>query len=537
MKTASDPTDGRVADAGEPYDLAIVGYGPTGMTLAALAGQYGHRVVVLERYGDLYNLPRAACFDDEIMRTLQKLGLVEAVRPGTVVQPSYEWVNASGETLLELSYDNPAPGGWAALYMMYQPHLEMVLDRYCKSLPNVTIRQGVTIEAVKPEPEAVTLTGADSEGRRVSLSASYVVGADGGGGFMRNALGIGSSDYGFAENWLVCDFRKRRKLEHVPTFRQVCDPAQPCSIVQIGPDHHRFSFMLEPDEKGAVATDEGRVWERVSGFLKPEDAELVRVANYVFRSRVADRWRSGRIMLAGDAAHEMPPFLAQGMCSGIRDSHNLAWKLDLVLSDRADPRILDTYQPEREPHVRFITERAIELGRVQTMRDPEAVSARDARLLAQRRTHDKPEKLRFPALSAGLIAPGPGAGEFFAQGRVRSGLHEGRFDDIVGQGLCLIARSPQVLAELAGESEALWKQLDANIVVLSAADGHNPVGPQVTEIVDLGGEYEEWFVEHGCVAVLVRPDWYVYGVADDADDLAELVESFGAALRPTAVAP
>ena len=157
----------------------------------------------------------------------------------------------------------------------------------------------------------------------------------------------------------MCDFRKRRHLESLPTFRQVCDPAQPTAIVQIGPHHHRFSFMLDRDETAEAATNESRVWERVAAYLRPTEAELVRVANYVFRSRIAERWRSGPIMLAGDAAHEMPPFLAQGMCSGIRDSHNLAWKLDLVLRGYADAAILDTYQPEREPHVRFITEKAM----------------------------------------------------------------------------------------------------------------------------------------------------------------------------------
>ena len=204
---------------------------------------------MLEKHRGLYNLPRAACFDDEIMRTFQKLGIVDEVLPGTVAQPNYEWVNGSGETLLELSYDDPAPNGWAALYMMYQPHLETVLDRRCKSLPDGDCpprphrrRDEADGGCGASLPLACTrrLAGSACSARRRH--------ADGGGGFVRPALGIGISDYGFEENWLVCDFRKRLHLESLPTFRQVCDPAQPTAIVQIGPHHHRFSFMLDRDE-------------------------------------------------------------------------------------------------------------------------------------------------------------------------------------------------------------------------------------------------------------------------------------------------
>ena len=136
---------------GSDYDVAIVGYGPTGMTLAALLGQLGHRVLVLERYTGLYNLPRAACFDDEIMRTFQKLGLADAVGRGAVVQRNYDWVNAAGETLVEIEYPDPAPGGWAALYMMFQPYVEDVLDRHDKGLPTVEIRQGVTVSGLEQD--------------------------------------------------------------------------------------------------------------------------------------------------------------------------------------------------------------------------------------------------------------------------------------------------------------------------------------------------------------------------------------------------
>jgi 2-polyprenyl-6-methoxyphenol hydroxylase-like FAD-dependent oxidoreductase len=505
------------------YDVAIIGYGPTGMTLAALLGQLGHRVVVLERYTELYNLPRAACFDDEVMRTFQKLGLVEEISRGAEVQRGYEWINAAGEILVDFEYDNPAAGGWAALYMMFQPYIEAVLDRHDKALPNVDIRQGVTVSAIEQDGEAVTLRGTGANGEAVAVRASYAVGADGGNGFTRRQLGSAVDDYGFQENWLVCDFRLNDGVK-LPRFRQVCDPAQPIAIVNIGPGHHRFSFMLDPDETAEQVTNHAGVWSRVGGYLKQADAEIIRVANYVFRSRISDQWRYQRVFLAGDAAHEMPPFLAQGMCSGIRDSHNLAWKLDLVLNGKAGDALLDTYQAEREPHVRFITEKAIELGRVQTMRDPVEARARDERLMARRRANQGPDKLRYPGLAGGLVT---GSGEFFPQGVVRANGESRLFDDVVGSGWCIVA-APGVLDVLSASQRSAWKAFGGRTATVA--------GEQIAgALEDVGGTYARWLAAQSCSAAVIRPDWYVYGTARDGRELSSLLDRLDRSLNHHAV--
>ena len=495
------------------FDVAVIGYGPTGMTLAALLGQQGHNVVVLERYKGLYNLPRAACFDDEIMRTFQKLGLVDEIGAGTVPQYDYDWVNAAGETLVKLEYDRVAPGGWAAMNMMFQPHIEAVLDRFDKALPTVEIRQGFTVSELEQDDDAVTLRGTGPDDKPATVRARYVVGADGGSGFVRRMISTTAHDYGFQENWLVCDFELHRVVPGLPMFRQVCDPAQPTSIVRIGPDHHRFSFMLNPGETPETATAPANVWARVGRYLTEADATLIRAVNYVFRSRIVDRWRDGRVFLAGDAAHEMPPFLGQGMCSGIRDSHNLAWKLDLVLTGRSDAALLDTYQAEREPHVRFITEKAIELGRIQTLRDPAEAHARDERLLSQRRANQAPAKVRFPGYKDGLIA---NTGTFFPQGRVRSAAAEGLFDDVVGSGWCIIACSTDMLNHLTDADRAAWNALGGRIAVIDQQGGGSA-------LEDLDGTYAAWFAANDCRAVIVRPDWYLFGTAGDGAELAEMI--------------
>jgi 2-polyprenyl-6-methoxyphenol hydroxylase-like FAD-dependent oxidoreductase len=502
-------------------DVAIVGYGPTGMTLAALLGQQGRRVAVLERYEGRYNLPRAAAFDDETMRTFQKLGVAEEMLPGINIQPGYVWVNAQDEVLLDIEFDNPGRCGWPSQYMMYQPHIEDVIDRLVQSTPGIDVRRGLTVTAVSEQEQGVELHARSTNGTEEVVRARYVVGCDGGNGFVRHHLNSQVDDYGFFENWLVCDFELRHDVPGLPTFRQVCDPAEPIAIVNIGPRYHRFSFRLDAGMSRDEVVKPENVWPRVAAFLSPEDAALIRVANYTFRSRIVETWRKGRVMLAGDAAHEMPPFLAQGMVSGIRDARNLAWKLGMVL-DGHDESLLDRYQPEREPHVRFITEKAIELGRVQTMRDPAEAQQRDARMIAARKANHKPDKLHYPPLSGGLIA---NHGDLFPQGLVSTPERTALFDDIAGTGWLVVATGREVLSQLSREDHDAFTAIGGREIAFGIASMFGGA-----EISDSGGVYARWFAETGSVAAVVRPDSYVFGLARDAEELVSLMKELLRAL-------
>ncbi len=503
------------------YDVIVVGYGPTGMLAAILLGRTGHKVAVLERYTTLYNLPRVGIVHDDIMRMFQEVGCMEQVQPSMYFLPIYEL--ARNQRVLMSSPVAPmATHGWPEFISVYQPAFEAELDVLVQAAPNIDLLTGQTVVALEQDAESVTVTVEDASGARTGFSASYVIGADGGNSFVRSALDIEYEHLGFEQDWLVIDGRALRpERDDLPEYRQFLEPELPHMTLRMGPDHRRWSFMLLPGESVEEATQPENIWRRLD---RPEGAtseefEIIRAVSYRFQSLIARRWREGRVFLAGDAAHQMPPFLAQGLCSGFRDAYNLAWKLDLVLKGASRPSFLDTYADEREPNARATIVESMRVGQNVIERDPQRAAERDERLLAlsAQMQHGQADKqliaFRVPGYEAGFIARNAiAAGGAFGQGRVRFNGNEGPFDDVVGRGFLILARGGDPEAALSAVDVSFWRSLGGSFARLGNG-----------AIEDIDGYYTGLMDEYGCDVIVKRHDFYIFGAAPTLDGLPALI--------------
>jgi 3-(3-hydroxy-phenyl)propionate hydroxylase len=469
-------------------DVLIAGGGPTGVTLAVLLARRGVKVIVAEKEADIYPLPRAAHIDHEGMRILQEAGVADAVMKTARRANRYDFLNAKGEVLLRFEGAGQiGPGGWPAANMIHQPSVEAELRKALAAQPTAELHNRWELTGFTDDGSGVTAAIATPDGER-TIRARYLVGADGARSPVREAAGIAFEDLNFEEPWLVVDVLVD-DYSKLPTENlQICDPARPTTCVLMGEGRHRWEFMIKPGETAEQVSDDAFIEKLLEPWNVKGAVRLERKAVYTFRARIAERWRQGRVLLAGDAAHQTPPFAGQGMCSGLRDAANLAWKLAAVIRDGADDALLDSYQPERAPNLRATIDMAIMMGKTVCITNRCSAWLRDVKFKLARKLGKLPDgPPAYPPISAGRIMAGtPGAGSYFPQAIAADGT---RLDEVLGLGHALITR-----ADLAAPRLALFaRQI-----------GH-------------------WLDKHQAEAVLVRPDRFVFGSGRAAD----LLEAWG----------
>ena len=387
----------------------------------------------------------------------------------------------------------------------------------------VTIVRGTAATISSQDDTGVDVALTDSEsGATHTVRARYVLGADGANSETRESMGIGWHDLGYFYDWLVVDVIPGPTLHISPLAKQVCDPVRPTTVVPAGPGRRRWEFMRLEGETSSELADPSRVWELLEPFgVTTETATIERGVVYTFNSGWADAWREGRVLLVGDAAHLMPPFAGQGLAAGFRDCVNLIWKLDLVLRNMSPDSLLDTYGTERENHVADFIAFSMSLGQVICITDPEQAKLRDEGMIAARASREAPEPPPAPRLGNGLHE-GDTGGYLAWQGQIaRTSSDRIRFDDAFGAG-ALILRD----AALADETADLLTLTQMGITVTSFGTTQRP---GVEPFTDLDGTYAAWFDQLGSNAVLVRPDFYVYGTAVDAKGVASMAARFRAA--------
>ena len=451
----------------DSFDVAVVGLGPTGAVCTALLGSLGLKTIAIEREPAVYDKPRAFALDHEVMRVFEDLGIAGAVAPHTAPFTPSEYYGVDGQLIKRLgALPPPWPLGWPPSMVFNQPAVDALLRDRAAAAAEIAFSE---LENLTQKKDLVELQLRDR-----TLSARYVVGCDGAGSTVRQALGIEYEDLEFDQPWLVVDlFVNEKGLKKLPQVSvQYCEPARPCTyLIGVG-SHRRWELMLNPGE-------EPDAWELLARWITPDDAQLWRAASYRFHALVAREWRRGRVFLAGDAAHQQPPFTGQGMCQGIRDAANLSWKLHQVLTGQAKEKLLDTYEVERAAHAKKLISAVKDIGSVICERNPDKARARDRFLLAEAggKVVTVPRQHLIPPLERGFLSsrPHPANGTLFPK--------DG------GTGLRTVR-----------------------------ADG--------TE-----GVVAEWFKQSLSIAAIVRPDHYVYGVARDQASLDRMLKEMAKGLK------
>ena len=419
------------------FDVGIVGYGPVGATLANLLGRHGVSVALFERDAAQHALPRAGHIDGEVMRVFQAAGVAEAMQPNLLVNVGMRFVDAGGRVLIDWPRPQEiGPQGWYPSYRFHQPDAEAALRAGVRHWPGHREYLRTDVFALTQDADGVELRYEDlSRGAYGAARCRFVVGCDGARSTVRRFMDAELEDLGSHERWLVVDVIMHEVSERLSNFTvQHCDPARPTTVARGVGKRRRWEFMVMPSDDPATIARPDQVWRLLAPWIGPDEATIERSVIYMFHAANARAWRRGRLLLAGDAAHQMPPFLGQGLCSGVRDAANLAWKLAAVLQGAAADSLLDSYEAERSPHVRAFIEQAVRLGNLVGLRDPALAAERDRAMSCN------PELMRSitPCLGPGLHGgAGLPAGTLAPQLRLQDGS---RMDDRVGQRFAVLAQ-------------------------------------------------------------------------------------------------
>ena len=544
--------------------VVVVGAGPTGLAVGNLLGMAGIETLIFERSATVNSGPRAIAFDDEGLRICQAMGLGNALLAHVLQGLSVHYVSRGRE--FASVYPTSMEHGYPLISTFHQPDFEQALLAGLGRFPHVKVFFQHTVEACEQDDEGVRVHVRTAEGQTIEITCAYVLVCNGGKQALRQALNIPMTGITYPQQWLVLDYiddetqeiwetwetRETRRQEPKAIF--FCDPQRPAVTLTLPHGRRRWEFMLSPGETEELVVHDEYVRSLLRQIHGEQPPRMVRCTTYTFHAMLAERFSEGRIFLLGDAAHMMPPFGGQGMNSCLRDAHNLAWKLSLVLRGLASPAILESYHRERHDHVASMIRFSSWLGQVVMPRSPLLAFLRDQyfhlmyaipytrQFFSQARNKPQSRLKRGLLLSRFNRASRRLAGRMLPQPTVQD--EQGRrllLDELLGNGFALLRLHNEPGQAFAALPTQLWRQLGVRFVCVRPHGEQGNCSAAATEPETVETCVSAWdsegrignFLRHDQHHyLLIRPDRYILGVfsaqeaVQFADALRQLLMNF-----------
>ena len=506
--------------------VAIAGAGPVGLMMANYLGQMGVSVVVVEKLDALIDYPRAIGIDDESLRAMQGIGLVDNVLPHTTPWHAMRFLTPKGRCFADIQ-PMTDEFGWSRRNAFIQPQVDAVLYDGLSRFPHVRCLFSREVEAFSQNSDGVTLNVKGSGGERETVRADWLVACDGGASFIRRTLNIPFEGKTAPNQWIVIDIANDPLA--TPHVYLCCDPVRPYVSAALPHGVRRFEFMVMPGETEAQLSEPHKMRQLLSKVLPdPDNVELIRQRVYTHNARIAERFRVDRVLLAGDAAHIMPVWQGQGYNSGMRDAFNLAWKLALVVNGKAGEALLDSYQQERRDHAKAMIDLSVTAGNVLAPPKRWHGAVRDGiswllnylppvkRYFLEMRFKPMPQYRDGAQLAEGEGKTSP-VGKMFIQPKVT--LETGQvtlLDEVIGARFAIIAWGCNPRWGLTDEQIARWRAVGVQFIqvvpeVQIHCDQDNV--PGVIRVGDTQNRLKNWFAQHDTAIAVVRPDRFVATVA------------------------
>lgn len=492
--------------------VVIVGAGPAGLTLAHLLNSYGIDSIVLEKLSNTMEEPRAIGIDSETLRTMQAINMMDAIGEDVCFDVRVtDYINADGKQLFQFDTKGEQPYGFPLFNTFDQPGFDRTLATALTNSKQIKLWFNHELSRFEQNEQGVTVYAENAQSEPLEITAQYLIGCDGGRSTVRSQLGIQMSGDSNEFPWLVIDTIDPGFASGVPS-RFFCDPNRPGMTIKKNGQQRRWEWMLMPGETPSDLLDDEMINSLIAPYTDPSQVDVYRKRVYNFSAIIAERWKEGRVFLAGDAAHMTPPFAGQGLNSGMRDVRNLSWKLAMVITDQADPAILETYAEERWDHAKELIQFALNLGEQIQPIDPQKAAERDGFFFELQKDENAVDdfvtglakSMLARSMDKGIvITPGENAinGQLLFQPKVRENSgDEVKLDDLLGKGFSILGYNCDPAEELDASLLASWRALGTTTVAIGDSS-HTGNWAQ-----DHNETLASLFQQGEKTMVLVRPD-------------------------------